>query len=167
MKKTIEVIGGVLIAAAAVLLVIQVFTGSFEGSLKEGAAPTEKNAVLPQDEYEKAVLADPVFTYTGTSAKKAGESCRVFEEVLVSDSSDGYEKTLKEAVAEGRIIVKSMEVLKKGDSKMEMAEADTDLNAGTLSIEKSGVYQVKINGMDAHNNPVRTQFLIAVNREGV
>lgn len=169
MKKVIQVIGGVLIAAAAVLIVINIYTGNILGSLKDGAEKTETAAADPKDEYEKAVLADPVFTYTGESAKKAGEDYAVFEEVKVTDSIDGYENSLKDAVADGRIFIQDMKVLELGSEGMQEAAAETaaiDLDSGVLSIGKSGIYQVKISGIDNHNNPVKTEFLIAVNRKG-
>lgn len=169
MKKVIQVIGGVLIAAAAVLIVINIYSGNIFPGLKDGAGKTETAAAHPKDEYEKAVLAAPVFTYTGESAKKAGGDYAVFEEVKVTDSIDGYENTLKDAVADGRIFIRDMKVLELGEERMQEATAGTaaiDMDSGVLSIDKSGIYQVRISGMDNHNNPVRTEFLIAVNRKG-
>lgn len=165
----IQVIGGVLIAAAAVLIVINIYTGNIFPDLKDGAEKTETAAANTKDEYEKAVLADPVFTYTGDTAKKAGEAYMVFEEVKVTDSIDGYENTLKDAVADGRIFIRDMAVLELGTEGMQEVAAETaaiDIDSGVLSIGKSGIYQVKISGIDNHNNAVDTEFLIAVNRKG-
>lgn len=166
MKKVIQVIGGVLIAAAAVLIVINIYTGDIFSGLTDGAEKTETAEAHPKDGYEKAVLADPVFTYTGETAKKAGEAYTVFEEVRVTDSIDGYETTLKDAVTDGRIFVQDMAVLELGEDGMQEASAGIDMDSGVISIEKSGIYQVRISGMDSHNNAVKTEFLIAVNRKG-
>ena len=164
-----------MIAAAAVLIVIGIYSGNIFPGLKDGAAKTDTAAAHPKEEYEKAVLADPVFTYTGEAAKQAGTDYDVFEEIKVTDSMDGYEKTLKEAVAEGKIRIGDVRVLecrKKDTGEKEMTDAEADIRmeedayTGVVSIKKSGIYQIKIAGMDEHNNPVKTDFLIAVNRKG-
>ena len=177
MKKIIQIFGGVMIAAAAVLIVIGIYSGSILPGLKDNAEKTDTAAAHPKEEYEKAVLADPVFTYTGEAAKQAETDYDVFEEIKVTDSMDGYEKTLKEAVAEGKIKILDIKVLeceekKYEEKEIEMAEAEADIRmendtyTGRISIKKSGIYQIKIAGMDEHNNPVKTDFLIAVNRKG-
>lgn len=175
MKKIIQIFGGVMIAAAAVLIVIGIYSGSILPGLKDKAEKTDTAAAHPKEEYEKAVLADPVFTYTGEAAKQAETDYDVFEEIKVTDSMDGYEKTLKEAVAEGKIRIGDVRVLecrKKDTGEKEMTDAEADIGmeedayTGVVSIKKSGIYQIKIAGMDEHNNPVKTDFLIAVNRKG-
>ncbi|MGN0291900.1 MAG: hypothetical protein ACI4C5_08210, partial [Lachnospiraceae bacterium] len=65
MKKIIQIFGGIMIAAAAVLIVIGIYSGNIFPGLKTGAEKTETATAHPKEEYEKAVLADPVFTYTG------------------------------------------------------------------------------------------------------
>lgn len=170
MRKMIQIFGGVLVSAAAVLIVIQIYTGNIFGSLKGGAEKADIDQAQPKDEYEQAVLSDPVFTYTGEYAKKAGEDYNVYEEIKVTDSKDGYESTLKEAVSgeEGdiRIYVKDIKVLELNGEEMQEAAAEIDLDSGSIRIGRSGIYQIKVSGMDKHNNSVKTEFLIAVNRRG-
>lgn len=175
MKKIIQAVGGVLIAAAAVLTVINIYSGNIFPALKDEAEQSVSATAHPKEEYEKAVLADPVFTYTGELAKQAGEEYNVFEEIRVTDSMDGYEKTLKEAVADGKIRIQKLQVLackKRQNEESEMVDADADIRmqedayTGVVTVNDSGIYQIKIAGMDEHNNPVKTDFLIAVNRKG-
>lgn len=167
MKKIIQVMGGVLIAAAAVLVIINIYAGNIFPGLKDEAVKTDTASAHPKEEYEKAVLADPVFTYTGKLAKKAGKDYAVYEEIKVTDSIDGYERTLAEAIEDGRIRIKEIEIKKSKDGGLEEAAADIDADTGTISIKESGIYQLKLKGMDEHNNPVKTDFLIAVNRKEV
>lgn len=166
MKKVMEAAGGLLIAAAAVLLFLNVFAGSIGGGLKQGAKQPERESAHPQQEYEEAVLADPALSYTGDTAKKADEAFGIYDQIEVMDSHDGYQRNLKDAVLEGRIVVKELGVEQKTDSGMEAAQADIDMDAGTLCIKESGIYRIRIKGMDRHNNPAQTAFLIAVNRKG-
>ena len=167
MKKIIQIMGGVLIAAAAVLIFINLYMGSIFGSLKEGAGKTDTATAHPKEEYEKAVLADPVFTYIGEMAKKAGKDYAVYEEIKVTDTIDGYERTLQEAIDDGRIRIKEIEIQKSKDGGLQEAAADVDADTGNIAIKESGIYQIKLKGIDEHNNPVKTDFLIAVNRKGV
>ena len=85
----------------------------------------------------------------------------------MTDSIDGYERTLAEAIEDGRIRIKEIEIKKSKDGGLEEAAADIDADTGTISIKESGIYQLKLKGMDEHNNPVKTDFLIAVNRKEV
>lgn len=160
-----------MITAVAVLIVINIYTGNIFGSLKGGAEKGDTAQAQPKEEYEQAVLSDPVFTYIGKFAKQAGQAYNIYEEIKVTDSKDGYESTLKEAVSgeEGdiRIYVKDIEVLELNGEEMQEAAAEIDLDSGNICIGRSGIYQVKVSGRDRHNNPVKTEFLTAVNRKGV
>lgn len=167
MKKIIQVAGGVIIAAAAVLIIINIYAGNILPGLKDGAIKTDTAEAHPKEEYEKAVLADPVFTYTGEMTKKVGKDYAVYEEIKVTDSIDGYERTLQKAIEDGRIRIKEIEIKKSKEDGFQEAAADIDMDTGTIAIKESGIYQLKLKGIDAHNNPVKTDFLIGVNRKGV
>jgi hypothetical protein len=166
MRNMIQVIGGVLLAAVTVLLIVNFSSGEIFSNLKNGAKKSEQMENVPGEAYEKAVLASPNFVYIGELAKEAGKVYDVFGEIQVTDSIDNYEKSLKEAVTEGRIYVQNIEIREGGKDGLKETDADIDVANGKLLIRQSGIYQIKIKGMDVHNNPVKTEFLLAVNRKG-
>lgn len=165
MKKVIQMTGGTIIAAAAVILVIQVYTGGgIFTSLGEAAKTETRTEQHTKENFEKAVLSDPVLAYCGEGTKETGKTYPLWEELKVSDFLDGYDKSLALAVSERRIQVQEAKIY--DTSGNETADAFVDMDNGILQINKSGTYRIQIKGVDSHNNRVGDTFCIAVNRKG-
>lgn len=168
MEKTVKIIGGVVIAIAAVLIVFYVFTdGGILHKLKDGASQNSRYDEQVQKGYEKTVLADPQLCYVGKTAKTAGKEYQIFEEVQVTDTADDYDKSLKEAVAEKRITVKDMKVSRVTETEIKILQTGVDAGDGTVDIKEPGIYQISISGMDKYHNPVGIEYLVVMNLEEV
>lgn len=166
MKKILQAIGGAIIAAAAVLIVVNLYSGGVMEQLKqEGMGIGNTGTKETGEEYKKAVLADPHLQYQGKVAARTDAAIDLYGEVQFLDNLDHYESSLADAVQAGRASIQGLEIIDVGQEEG-TAQADIDEDAGSVKIHKSGVYRIRISATDCHNNPVKTDFLIAVNRKG-
>lgn len=168
MEKAVKIIGGVVIAIAAVLIIFHVFTdGGILHKLKDTAKQDSRYDEQIQKGYEKAVLADPQLCYVGKTAKTAGKECQIFEEVQVTDTADDYDKSLKEAVAEKRITIKEMKVFQITGAETKILQTGINIEDGTIDIKEPGIYQISISGMDKYHNSVGIEYLVVMNLKEV
>lgn len=175
MKKVIQLIGGVLVAAILVIAVTVIYQNKIIPGLKTNGIRNTENETNGADEraFFEAVSYHPVFEYTGLAVQSTAQAYdednqatavsatyQVLEDITVTDKKDDYEKTLAEAVEENRI--RNVEVTVMTPDKEETADASYNKDNHTLTFTKSGIYLVKVTGKDTYNNRAETEFLIPV-----
>jgi len=175
MKKLLELLGGGVIAAIVVVIVLNIYNGNMMPALKE-AGKKETNSYsgsMDTKAFKKALSYRPQLTYVGTGPKltdtayddtnkeeSMGTTYDVLSDIKITDAVDDYEKTLAEAVEENRI--RNIEVTVSTPDKEETLDASYDKENQTLTFTKSGIYLVKVTGKDAYNNRAETEFLVPV-----
>lgn len=162
MKQIMQFAGAVLIAAAAVLIIIGIYTEHLLPKLKTEMKQEKKQEKVLQN-YEKAVLSDPKFVYLGETSRSVGETYLIFDEIQVTDSVNRYERMLKEAMTDEEIFVRDIQVLDKEGNNVEGAVVDAQ--TGKIRIMKAGKYHIRMNGMNENNRSMKIDFLISVNRK--
>lgn len=175
MKKIIQLIGGIFVAAILVIAVTAIYQNKIIPELKTDAFKSAEKKTNFSDEkaFYEAVSYHPVFEYTGGTAKKTAITYNennqatapsvkysVLKDICVTDKKDDYEKTLAEAVEENRI--RNIEVTVSTPDKEETSDASYDKENQTITFTKSGIYLVKVTGKDAYNNRAETEFLVPV-----
>ena len=170
MKKIIQLIGGIFVAAILVIAVTVIYQNQIIPRLKTDAF---KNTEKETDFRDERAFYHPVFEYTGGTAQKtviaydennqataASVEYSVLKDICVTDKKDDYEKTLAEAVEENRI--RNIEVTVSTPDKEETSDASYAKENQTLTFTKRGIYLVKVTGKDAYNNRAETEFLVPV-----
>ena len=175
MKKIIQLIGGIFVAAILVIAVTAIYQNKIILELKTDAFKSAEKKTNFSDEkaFYEAVSYHPVFEYTGGTAQKTAITYNennqatapsvkysVLKDICVTDKKDDYEKTLAEAVEENRI--RNIEVTVSTPDKEETSDASYDKENQTITFTKSGIYLVKVTGKDAYNNRTETEFLVPV-----
>lgn len=175
MKKIIQMLGGIMVAAVVVIAVIAVYKNKVISELKNTSTKENVKYTDFADEaaFYEAVSYHPVFQYIGTDSKKTDTAYNevnktervsmaypVLDDIYVTDTKDNYRKTLSEAVQEERI--RNVEVTVTTPDKKETSDASYDNENHTLTFTKSGIYLVKVTGKDTYNNRAETEFLIPV-----
>lgn len=175
MKKIVQLIGGIFVAAILVIAVTVIYQNQIIPRLKTDAFKNTEKETDFRDEraFYEAVSYHPVFEYTGGTAQKtviaydennqataASVEYSVLKDICVTDKKDDYEKTLAEAVEENRI--RNIEVTVSTPDKEETSDASYAKENQTLTFTKSGIYLVKVTGKDAYNNRAETEFLVPV-----
>ena len=175
MKKIIQLIGGIFVAAILVIAVTAIYQNKIIPELKTDAFKSAEKKTNFSDEkaFYEAVSYHPVFEYTGGTAQKTAITYNennqatapsvkysVLKDICVTDKKDDYEKTLAEAVEENRI--RNIEVTVSTPDKEETSDASYDKENQTITFTKSGIYLVKVKGKDAYNNRTETEFLVPV-----
>lgn len=175
MKKIIQLIGGIFVAAILVIAVTAIYQTKIIPELKTDAFKSAEKKTNFSDEkaFYEAVSYHPVFEYTGGTAQKTAITYNennqatapsvkysVLKDICVTDKKDDYEKTLAEAVEENRI--RNIEVTVSTPDKEETSDASYDKENQTITFTKSGIYLVKVTGKDAYNNRAETEFLVPV-----
>ena len=175
MKKIIQLIGGIFVAAILVIAVTAIYQNKIIPELKTDAFKSAEKKTNFSDEkaFYEAVSYHPVFEYTGGTAQKTAITYNennqatapsvkysVLKDICVTDKKDDYEKTLAEAVEENRI--RNIEVTVSTPDKEETSDASYDKENQTITFTKSGIYLVKVTGKDAYNNRTETEFLVPV-----
>ena len=175
MKKLLQLIGGIFVAAILVIAVTAIYQNKIIPELKTDAFKSAEKKTNFSDEkaFYEAVSYHPVFEYTGGTAQKTAITYNennqatapsvkysVLKDICVTDKKDDYEKTLAEAVEENRI--RNIEVTVSTPDKEETSDASYDKENQTLTFTKSGIYLVKVTGKDAYNNQAETEFLVPV-----
>ena len=168
MRKVMEGFGGVAIAAAAVLIVLQIYA-MHNGTgvlwlLKRDASRQEKeySAYTDRNAMNEAVSHSPVFDSAVARPILTKEQYLICADIRVTDEKDGYEKTLEEAVKEGRIRDLEISVTDEEGKELDEKDITIDKNERKISLRKSGVYKVKIQGKDKYNNRAEVLFLLPV-----
>ena len=179
MKKIIQLIGGIFVAAILVIAVTAIYQNKIIPELKTDAFKSAEKKTNFSDEkaFYEAVSYHPVFEYTGGTAQKTAITYNennqatspsvkysVLKDICVTDKKDDYEKTLAEAVEENRI--RNIEVTVSTPDKEETSDASYDKENQTITFTKSGIYLVKVTGKDAYNNRTETEFLVPVETSG-
>ena len=175
MKKIIQLIGGIFVAAILVIAVTAIYQNKIIPELKTDAFKSAEKKTNFSDEkaFYEAVSYHPVFEYTGGTAQKTAITHNennqatapsvkysVLKDICVTDKKDDYEKTLAEAVEENRI--RNIEVTVSTPDKEETSDASYDKENQTITFTKSGIYLVKVTGKDAYSNRTETEFLVPV-----
>ena len=175
MKKIIQLIGGIFVAAILVIAVTAIYQNKIIPELKTDAFKSAEKKTNFSDEkaFYEAVSYHPVFEYTGGTAQKTAITYNennqatapsvkysVLKDICVTDKKDDYEKTLAEAVEENRI--RNIEVTVSTPDKEETSDASYDKENQTITFTKSGIYLVKVTGKDEYNNRTETEFLVPV-----
>ena len=175
MKKIIQLIGGIFVAAILVIAVTAIYQNKIIPELKTDAFKSAEKKTNFSDEkaFYEAVSYHPVFEYTGGTAQKTAITYNennqatapsvkysVLKDICVTDKKDDYEKTLAEAVEENRI--RNIEVTVSTPDKEETSDASYDKENQTITFTKSGIYLVKVTGKDAYNIRTETEFLVPV-----
>jgi len=166
MNKMIEVIGGGLITAAAVLLAIHMFkSAGVESSLNKSAV-REVNSYedyIDEPAFTDAVTKHPVFTYQGAATKKSGTAYDLTEDILLTDSGIDYKDTLKQAKADG-IITKITVTVTDSEGNV-IDNVTVGETTGEVTFFLPGIYQITVEGSDSDNNQTAVSFFVSVNRE--
>ncbi len=139
MKKIIQLIGGIFVAAILVIAVTAIYQNKIIPELKTDAFKSAEKKTNFSDEkaFYEAVSYHPVFEYTGGTAQKTAITYNennqatapsvkysVLKDICVTDKKDDYEKTLAEAVEENRI--RNIEVTVSTPDKEETSDASYD-----------------------------------------